>query len=61
MIDTFLADPTIRMLEQTMSFTEQRHNVLLEDIANASTPGFVQARRRAMFTPPKNAASAERP
>jgi len=30
------------MLEQTMDFTEQRHMVLLEDIANASTPGYVQ-------------------
>jgi flagellar basal-body rod protein FlgB len=30
------------MLEQTLSFTEQRHNVLLENIANVSTPGYVQ-------------------
>ena len=30
------------MLEQTLDFTEQRHNVLIEDIANVSTPGFVQ-------------------
>ncbi len=42
MIDTLLSNPTVRMLEQTMSFTEQRHNVLLADIANASTPGYVQ-------------------
>jgi len=42
MVSAILSDPTIRMLEQTMDFTEQRHNVLLEDIANASTPGFVQ-------------------
>src|SRR5436853_4062574 len=42
MIDSLISTPTIRMLEQTLSFTEQRHQVLLEDIANASTPGYVQ-------------------
>ena len=42
MIDNLLSSPTIRMLEQTMDFTEQRHMVLLADIANASTPGYVQ-------------------
>ena len=42
MIDALISSPTIRMLEQTLDFTEQRHNVLIEDIANASTPGFVQ-------------------
>ncbi len=42
MIDALLSDPSVRMLEQTVSFTEQRHNALLEDIANASTPGYVQ-------------------
>ncbi|HUO10187.1 MAG TPA: hypothetical protein VM008_17910 [Phycisphaerae bacterium] len=42
MIDSLVSSPTIRMLEQTLDFTEQRHNVLLEDIANVSTPGFVQ-------------------
>ena len=42
MIDSLLSSPTTRMLEQTMDFTEQRHMVLLEDIANASTPGYVQ-------------------
>jgi flagellar basal-body rod protein FlgB len=42
MIDTLLSNPTIRMLEQTMSFTEQRHQVLAEDIANVDTPGYVQ-------------------
>jgi len=30
------------MLEQTLSFTEQRHNLLLDNIANVSTPGYVQ-------------------
>ena len=42
MIAGVLSDPTIRMLEQTVDFTEQRHQVLLEDIANVSTPGYVQ-------------------
>jgi flagellar basal-body rod protein FlgB len=42
MIDSLLSSPTIRMLEQTMSFTEQRHNVLLADIANVDVPGYVQ-------------------
>jgi flagellar basal-body rod protein FlgB len=42
MIDKLLTDSTIRMLEQTMSFTEQRHNVLVADIANADVPGYVQ-------------------
>jgi flagellar basal-body rod protein FlgB len=30
------------MLEQTVSFTEQRHAVLVSDIANADVPGYVQ-------------------
>jgi flagellar basal-body rod protein FlgB len=42
MIDALISTPTIRMLEQTLDFTEQRHNVLLEDIANVSTPDYVQ-------------------
>lgn len=41
-IDNLLSSPTTRMLEQAVSFTEQRHNVLLENIANVSTPGYVQ-------------------
>ena len=42
MIDNLLSSPVTQMLQQTMDFTEQRHMVLLEDIANASTPGYVQ-------------------
>jgi flagellar basal-body rod protein FlgB len=42
MIDALISSPSVRMLEQTLSFTEQRHNVLLENIANVSTPGYVQ-------------------
>jgi len=30
------------MLEQAVNFTEQRHQVILTNIANASTPGYVQ-------------------
>jgi flagellar basal-body rod protein FlgB len=42
MIDSLLTSPTVRMLEQTLSFTEQRHQVLAEDMANITTPGYVQ-------------------
>src|SRR6185369_4193782 len=42
MIDALLSSTTSRVLEQAVSFTEQRHQVLVEDIANASTPGFIQ-------------------
>jgi flagellar basal-body rod protein FlgB len=42
MIAEILSNPTIRMLEQTVSFTEQRHAVLVSDIANADVPGYVQ-------------------
>src|SRR6476646_368496 len=42
MIDNLLSSPTTRMLEQTLSFTEQRHNLLLDNIANVSTPGYVE-------------------
>jgi flagellar basal-body rod protein FlgB len=42
MIDSLVSSPQIKMLEQTLDFTEQRHNVLLGDIANVSTPGYVQ-------------------
>jgi flagellar basal-body rod protein FlgB len=42
MIDSLISNPTIKMLEQTLDFTEQRHNLLLEDIANVSTPGYIE-------------------
>jgi len=42
MIDALLTSPTTRMLEQTVNFTEQRHQVILTNIANASLPGYVQ-------------------
>lgn len=42
MIDALVSNPQIKMLEETMSFTEQRHQVLVEDIANVSTDGYVQ-------------------
>ncbi len=41
MIDRLLDDPTARFLEETLNFTEQRHALLVEDIANADTPGYV--------------------
>ena len=42
MIENLLSSPTTRMLEQAVNFTEQRHAVLLDNIANVSTPGYVQ-------------------
>jgi len=42
MIDALMSNPTIRMLEQTMSFHRAAPPVLLDDIANGSTPGYVQ-------------------
>ena len=42
MMDSLLTNPTMRMLEQTVNFTEQRHHVLAGDIANNDTPGYVQ-------------------
>jgi flagellar basal-body rod protein FlgB len=42
MIESLVTSSGIRMLEQTLNFTEQRHQVLVENIANASTPGYVQ-------------------
>jgi len=42
MIDSLISSPTTRMLEQTLSFTEQRHNLLLDNIANVDTPGYVE-------------------
>lgn len=43
MIQQLLGDNTsINMLERMMNFTEQRHQLLLADIANVSTPGYVQ-------------------
>ena len=42
MIDALIADPTTHLLEQSLNFTEQRHQVILENIANVSVPGYVQ-------------------
>ena len=42
MIDALLSSPATRMLEQAVDFTEQRHDVIAANIANASTPGYVQ-------------------
>src|ERR1035437_5751789 len=42
MIDALLTSPATRMLEQAVNFTEQRHQVILANIAGASTPGYVQ-------------------
>jgi len=42
MIDSLLNTPAISMLERTVSFTEQRHNLILANLANVDTPGYVQ-------------------
>jgi flagellar basal-body rod protein FlgB len=41
-IDQLISTPTTRLLEGAVNFTEQRHQVLLENIANVSTPGYIQ-------------------
>ena len=40
MIADWLNTPAISMLERTVSFTEQRHEIILENLANADTPGY---------------------
>jgi flagellar basal-body rod protein FlgB len=42
MIESLVSSSTVRMLEQSLSFTERRHEVILANIANASVPGYVQ-------------------
>ena len=42
MIQSLLSDPTVQLLEQSLNFTEQRHQVILQNIANVSTPGYMQ-------------------
>ena len=42
MIESLVSSPTIDLLERSLSFTEQRHQVILANIANVSTPGYVQ-------------------
>src|ERR1035441_10617366 len=39
MIEDLVSSP---ILERALNFTEQRHQVILANIANASTPGYVQ-------------------
>lgn len=42
MIDKLLSSSSIGLLERTLSFTEQRHEVIVQNIANVSTPGYIQ-------------------
>ena len=42
MLNDLLNSPATNMLERTLNFTEARHQVILENIANVSTPGYVQ-------------------
>ncbi|HVX84234.1 MAG TPA: hypothetical protein VH253_05410 [Phycisphaerae bacterium] len=43
MIDDLISTPTTRVLEGAVNFTEQRHQVLLANIANLDTPGYIQS------------------
>jgi flagellar basal-body rod protein FlgB len=42
MIEALVSNPMTTMLEQSLNFTEQRHQVLLQNIANVSVPGYLQ-------------------
>ena len=41
-IDRFLNQGTEPVLEKWLQFTDARQNLLAEDVANSSTPGYVQ-------------------
>ncbi len=42
MIDRLISTSSTDLLERTLNFTEQRHQLILDNIANVSTPGYVQ-------------------
>lgn len=42
MIQDLVTSNQIELLERTVSFTEQRHKLILENLANIDTPGYVQ-------------------
>lgn len=42
MISRLVSSPAIDLLERTLSFTERRHELLVSNIANVDTPGYVQ-------------------
>jgi len=42
MLNDLFNTPAIATLERTVNFTEARHDVILANIANVSTPGYVQ-------------------
>jgi flagellar basal-body rod protein FlgB len=41
-INDLIDDPSTRMMEQFVRFTEVRQNLLTQDVANVSTPGYHQ-------------------
>ncbi len=41
-IERLVSTSATDLLERVLNFTEQRHEVLVSNIANASTPGYVQ-------------------
>jgi flagellar basal-body rod protein FlgB len=42
MIANLVTTPGIELLERTLNFTEQRHQMIVQNIANIDTPGYVQ-------------------
>lgn len=42
MIDKLVGSSSIALLERTVNFTEQRHQLILENLANVSVPGYLQ-------------------
>ena len=42
MIGNLVSSPSIDLLERTLNFTEQRHELIVQNIANIDTPGYVQ-------------------
>ena len=42
MIDRLVTSPSIDLLERTLNFTEARHQLLVQNIANIDVPGYMQ-------------------
>jgi flagellar basal body rod protein FlgB len=42
MIGNLVTSPSIELLERTLNFTEQRHQLIVQNIANVDVPGYVQ-------------------
>jgi flagellar basal-body rod protein FlgB len=42
MFNSMFSSPSLKSLEQTVSFTERRHAILASNVANMDTPGYQQ-------------------